>query len=216
MRLDRLLHTELYGAPAPSPAELTSPASFCALECSSPTTPTSFFQHHLPPASVLNHHLTQNLPQPQNGDQGVPIPACSGRPSCYTHSPRIPLPTPAGAGVLGAGGTQERKEGKRTKANLYLGRGDPLEEGMATHSSILAWRIPWTEEPGGLQSTGSQTTVGPFRGRQEESPIGLLYRQSDQRPSQAISWTAVKPRKGVTYLPLESSKCVGESSKCVG
>ena len=32
----------------------------------------------------------------------------------------------------------------------------PLEEGMATHSSILAWRIPWTEEPGGLQSMGSQ------------------------------------------------------------
>ena len=37
-----------------------------------------------------------------------------------------------------------------------LGREDPLEEGMATHSSILAWRIPWTEEPGGLQSVGSQ------------------------------------------------------------
>ena len=34
----------------------------------------------------------------------------------------------------------------------YLGGEDPLEEGMATHSSILAWRIPWTEEPGGLQS----------------------------------------------------------------
>ena len=33
---------------------------------------------------------------------------------------------------------------------------DPLEEGMATHSSILTWRIPWTEEPGGLQSMGSQ------------------------------------------------------------
>ena len=33
-----------------------------------------------------------------------------------------------------------------------LGREDPLEEGMATHSSILAWRIPWTEEPGGLQA----------------------------------------------------------------
>ena len=32
---------------------------------------------------------------------------------------------------------------------------DPLEKGMATHSSILAWRIPWTEEPGGLQSKGS-------------------------------------------------------------
>ena len=37
-----------------------------------------------------------------------------------------------------------------------LGWEDPLEEGLATHSSILAWRIPWTEEPGGLQSTGSQ------------------------------------------------------------
>ena len=37
-----------------------------------------------------------------------------------------------------------------------LGLEDPLEEGMATHSSILAWRISWTEEPGGLQSVGSQ------------------------------------------------------------
>ena len=37
-----------------------------------------------------------------------------------------------------------------------LGWEDRLEEGMATHSSILAWRIPWTEEPGGLQSIGLQ------------------------------------------------------------
>ena len=37
-----------------------------------------------------------------------------------------------------------------------LGLEDPLEEKMVTHSSILAWRIPWTEEPGGLQSMGSQ------------------------------------------------------------
>ena len=37
-----------------------------------------------------------------------------------------------------------------------LGQEDPLEEGMTIHSSILAWRIPWTEELGGLQSTGSQ------------------------------------------------------------
>ena len=36
-----------------------------------------------------------------------------------------------------------------------LGREDPLEEGVATHCGILAWRIPWTEEPGGLQSVGS-------------------------------------------------------------
>ena len=37
-----------------------------------------------------------------------------------------------------------------------LGGEDPLAEGMATHSSILAWKIPWTEEPGGLQFVGSQ------------------------------------------------------------
>ena len=37
-----------------------------------------------------------------------------------------------------------------------LGREDPLEKGMATRSSILAWRIPWTEESGSLQSVGSQ------------------------------------------------------------
>ena len=37
-----------------------------------------------------------------------------------------------------------------------LGWEDRLEEGMATHSSVLAWRIPWTEGPGGLQSVGSQ------------------------------------------------------------
>ena len=37
-----------------------------------------------------------------------------------------------------------------------LGGEDALEKGMATHSSSLPWRIPWTEEPGGLQSTGSQ------------------------------------------------------------
>ena len=45
--------------------------------------------------------------------------------------------------------TQERQV-------MSLGWEDPLEEGMATHSSILAWRIPWTEEPGGLQSIGLQ------------------------------------------------------------
>ena len=38
-----------------------------------------------------------------------------------------------------------------------LGRDYPLEQGMATHSIILAWRTPWTEEPGGLQSMGSQS-----------------------------------------------------------
>ena len=50
-----------------------------------------------------------------------------------------------------------------------LGREDPLEKGMATHSDILAWRIPWTEKTGGLQSMGSRrvrhdwaTSTSPF------------------------------------------------------
>ena len=42
------------------------------------------------------------------------------------------------------------------EAGLILGQEDPLEEGMATHSSMLAWRIPCTVEPGGLWSIGSQ------------------------------------------------------------
>ena len=43
-----------------------------------------------------------------------------------------------------------------------LGQGDPLEREMVTHSSILAWRIPWTEKPGRLQSTGSQRVGHDF------------------------------------------------------
>ena len=42
---------------------------------------------------------------------------------------------------------------------LSLGWEDPLEKGMETYSSILAWRIPWMEEPGRIQSTGSQTVT---------------------------------------------------------
>ena len=48
-----------------------------------------------------------------------------------------------------------------------LGWEDPLEKGMATHSSILPWRIPWTEEPGGLQSVGSQRVRDDLVTRQQ-------------------------------------------------
>ena len=47
------------------------------------------------------------------------------------------------------------QETKETQVRS-LGQEDPLDEGMATHSSILAWEIPWTEEPGGLKFMGSQ------------------------------------------------------------
>ena len=46
--------------------------------------------------------------------------------------------------------------GDKKDGSLITGRKDPLEKEMATYSSILAWKIPWTEEPGGLPSTGSQ------------------------------------------------------------
>ena len=51
-----------------------------------------------------------------------------------------------------------------------LGQGDPLEEGMATHSRILAWRILWTEEPGGLQSMELQRRGLTPRGSLECNP----------------------------------------------
>ena len=67
------------------------------------------------------------------------------------------------------GASLDGSDGKESACNAgaaemwicFLGQEDPLEEGMATHFSILAWRIPWTEEPGVLQSMGSQT-VGPI------------------------------------------------------
>ena len=53
--------------------------------------------------------------------------------------------------------TVENLPAKRETRIRSLGQEDPLEKGMATHSSILAWRIPWTEEPEELQSVGSQS-----------------------------------------------------------
>jgi len=68
-------------------------------------------------------------------------------PHCLTHTQRH---FPGGS------------EGKESACNAgdtgsIPGQADPLEEGMAIHSRILAWRTPWTSEPGGLQSMGSQT-----------------------------------------------------------
>ena len=68
-----------------------------------------------------------------------------------------------------------------------LGREDPLEEATATHFSILAWRIPWIEEPGGLQSMGSQRVVaGPLRLTHTHTHthvIGLCFRLPRMRNS---------------------------------
>ena len=77
-----------------------------------------------------------------------------------------------------------------------LGQEDPLEEGTATHSSILVWRIPWTEEPGGLQSMGLQR-VGhnwsDLTHRHTKSsalkcvPLALLSQSSHSAPSSQAS-----------------------------
>ena len=59
---------------------------------------------------------------------------------------------------LGASRVAQRQGARPPKQEAWvqsLGQEDPLEKEMTTHSSILAWRISWTEEPGGLQSTGS-------------------------------------------------------------
>ena len=52
-----------------------------------------------------------------------------------------------------------------------LGQEDSLEKGMATHSSILAWEIPWTEEPGGLQSMGSQRVGNNLAMKQQQQQL---------------------------------------------
>ena len=54
------------------------------------------------------------------------------------------------------GGSEDKASAMQETWVRSLGWEDPLEKEMATHSSTLAWRIPWTEEPGKLQSTGSQ------------------------------------------------------------
>ena len=64
----------------------------------------------------------------------------------------VQISFPSGSGVKNLPALQEVQE----MLVRSLGWEDPLEEGTATHSSILAWRIPWTEEPGGLQSIGLQ------------------------------------------------------------
>ena len=59
-----------------------------------------------------------------------------------------------------------------------LGGEDPLEEGMATHSSILAWRIPWTEEPGGLQTTELQRIRHNWATLRAQTTLGSVSREA--------------------------------------
>ena len=83
----------------------------------------------------------------------VSVPGCMqlhGTPCSTTLHFNCPTGFPAGSAVKNPPAAQEPQE-TRVRS---LGQEDPLEEGMATNSSILAWEIPWREEPGGLQSIG--------------------------------------------------------------
>ena len=72
---------------------------------------------------------------------------------------RLPIPV-----FLGFSGGSGGKESACNAGDLGLipGLGDPLEKGKATHSSILAWKIPWTEEPGGYSPWGHKELGTPF------------------------------------------------------
>ena len=71
-----------------------------------------------------------------------------------------------------------------------LGREDTLEEGMATHSNFLAWRIPWTEKPGGLQSTGSQRVRHDYRNNEDlQTEVHAFLSPPETSPSAFSSST---------------------------
>ena len=94
----------------------------------------------------------------------------------------------------------------------FLGQEDPLEKEMATHSSILAWKIPWTEEPGGLQSMGLQT-VG--HDRATNTFTGLTFQDSKELISLtrlSLHWaTSTKFRKEENCISppqsVQTTKC---------
>ena len=76
----------------------------------------------------------------------------------------------------------------------YLGREDPLEEGMATRSSVLAWRIPWTEEPGRLQSMGSQRVrLTEWAHTRAQAQPPARRREETVVPGWVDKWTRVWP-----------------------
>ena len=95
---------------------------------------------------------------------------------------------------------------------LSLGQEDPLEKGKATHSRILAWRMPWTEEPGGLQSIGSQRVghnwvTNTFMVMWWTSHVALVVRNlpanaGDVRDSDSIPGSGRSPREEMAHTPV--------------
>ena len=83
-----------------------------------------------------------------------------------------------------------------------LGQEDPLEEGMATHCSILAWRIPWTEEPGGLQPVGSKRVGHDWatvHALTEDQRVLFKYMEGSHTDTRFLKWNCF------IYKPLRQN-----------
>ena len=82
-----------------------------------------------------------------------------------------------------------------------LGQKDPLEEGMATHSSILAWRTPWADVPGRLQSIGSQRVShhGVTEQQQPHQPVEQQP-QNEEGPCRKLGWETVQLTRMLTEV----------------
>ena len=100
-----------------------------------------------------------------------------------------------------------------------LGLEDPLEKGMATRSSILAWRIPWTEEPDELQSMGSQSLHQPcnwpaMSDLRDPAPTHVPSAWTCYLPP--LSWWAHLPVASFFFLRFIIFVCTGSSLLCTG
>ena len=84
---------------------------------------------------------------------------------------------------------------------------DPMEKGMATHSSILAWRIPWTEEPQGLQSMGSQRVGHDWATNTYIYGLGMVL--GTLYPW--YHWTPINPAKGLHQCPVWPRRQIQEA-----
>ena len=92
-----------------------------------------------------------------------------------------------------------------------LGQKNPLEKGMATHSSVLVWRIPWMEEPDGLQSTGSQR-VGHDWATALSLSLSLLTMQEDGSPKRHNFDFYVHEKQLKLYIHLQNKDSSADKS----
>ena len=99
--------------------------------------------------------------------------------------------------------TQERQETQIRS----LGWEDPLEEGVETHSRILAWRIPWAEEPGGLQSMGSQSQTQLSEHAGVDGTIQMHMMCSGQQNFLVLFTLPVASSADTDFLVASASSC---------